>query len=161
MGTRGSTFRKNRSISPPIGRSSSPLDIDFLTKKLHSLTDRLTHVQQLLVKRDEQIVTLKKVHDKRWLRLKHLQKQYNSLKNELQSYTDDEAFRKTSDEDFFYRKAIRKTRNGCSVCNDHRWRKQSGITRKLLKQEDDDHVWNEVTKLRRDSGRLTNEKYIN
>lgn len=83
------------------------------------------------------------------------------MKNELQSYTDDEAFRKASDDDFFYRKAIRKTRNGCSVCNDHRWRKQSGITRKLLKQEDDDHVWNEVTKLRRENGRLTNEKYAN
>ncbi len=67
---------------------------------------------------------------------------------------------KNSPNDFFYRKAIRKTRNGCSVCNDHRWRKQTGMNRKILKQEDDDHVWNEVTKLRRENGRLTNEKYV-
>jgi hypothetical protein len=34
------------------------------------------------------------------------------------------------------------------------------MNRKILKQEDDDHVWNEVTKLRRENGRLTNEKYV-
>ena len=37
-------------------------------------------------------------------------------------------------------------------------RKQTGINRKILKHEDDDNVWNEVTKLRRENGRLINEK---
>jgi hypothetical protein len=103
-------------------------------------------------------VTLKKVHDKRWLRLKHLQKQYRSLKDELQCYTDDEILQNKSRNDYFYRKAIHKTKNSCSVCNDHRWKKQTGINKKFLKQEDDDHVWNEVTKLKRENGRLINEK---
>lgn len=148
-----------KSCSDDIGRnrSNSSCDIDFLKAKLHTVTDRLAHVQQLLVKRDNQILTLKKVHDKRWLRLKHLQKQYNSLKDELQSYTDDELRQLNSKNDFFYRKAIRKTRNGCSVCNDHRWRKPTGLNKRILRQEDDDHVWNEVTKLRRENNKLTNE----
>jgi uncharacterized protein YaaW (UPF0174 family) len=118
----------------------------------------LTNVQKLLAKRDDQIITLKKVHDKRWLRLKHLQKQYRLIKDELQSYTDDESFQKNSQNEFFYRKIIRKTKTGCSVCNDQRRRKQIGSNRKLLKHEDDDNVWNEVTKLRRENARLMNEK---
>ncbi len=149
---------RTRSISPSVRNSSSPLDVEFLKKKFNSLTDRLTNVQQLLVKRDDQIITLKKVHDKRWLRLKHLQKQYNSLKDELQSYTDDEILQKNCKNDFFYRKSIRKIRNGCSICNDQRSKKQPGINKKLLKQEDDDHIWNEVTKLKRENSKLTNEK---
>ncbi|CAF1098835.1 unnamed protein product [Rotaria sordida] len=151
------SFQNKRTISPSIHDSSSPLDIEFLKTKFHTLTDRLNNVQQLLVKRDNQIITLKKVHDKRWLRLKYLQKQYRLLKNELQSYTDDEILQTNSKNDFFYRKAIHKTKNGCSVCNDHRWKKQTGNNRKLLKQEDDDNVWNEVTKLRRENAKLTNE----
>jgi hypothetical protein len=132
--------------------------VEFLKKKFHTLTDRLNNVQQLLGKRDDQIVTLKKVHDKRWLRLKHLQKQYRSVKDELQSYTDDEILQKNSKNDFSYRKAVHKTKIGCSICTDQRWKKQTGSNKKLLKQEDDDHVWNEVTKLRRDNTRLNNEK---
>ncbi|CAF4549852.1 unnamed protein product, partial [Rotaria sp. Silwood2] len=151
------SFQNKRAFSPPIHDSTSPLDIEFLKTKFHTLTDRLNNAQQLLVKRDNQIVTLKKVHDKRWLRLKHLQKQYRLLKDELQSYTDDEILQTNSKNDFFYRKAIHKTKNSCSVCNDHRWRKPTGNNRKLLKQEDDDHVWNEVTKLRRENSKLTNE----
>ncbi len=112
----------------------------------------------MLVQRDDQIATLKKVHDKRWLRLKHLQKQYRLLKDELQSYTDDEILQNNSKQDYFYRKAIHKTKNSCSVCNDQRWRKQNGINKKLLKQEDDDHVWNEIAKFKRENARLTNEK---
>ncbi len=126
-----------------------------MKKKIHTLTDRLTNVQQLLVKRDDQIATLKKVHDKRWLRLKHLQKQYRLVKDELESYTDDELFPKN---DFFYRKSIRKNKTGCSVCNNQRRRKQIGSNKKILKHEDDDNVWNEVTKLRRENARLINEK---
>ncbi|CAF0899230.1 unnamed protein product [Rotaria sp. Silwood1] len=151
------SFQNKRAISPSIHDSSSPLDTEFLKTKFHTLTDRFNNVQQLLVKRDNQIITLKKVHDKRWLRLKHLQKQYRLLKDELQSYTDDEILQTNSKNDFFYRKAIHKTKNGCSVCNDHRWRKQTENNRKLLKQEDDDHVWNEVTKLKRENAKLTNE----
>ncbi len=107
------------------------------------------------MKRDDQIGTLKKVHDKRWLRLKHLQKQYRLVKDELQSYTDDEFSPKN---EVFYGKAIRRNRTGCSVCNDQRRRKQMGLNRKILKHEDDDNVWNEVTKLRRENARLMNEK---
>ncbi len=106
------------------------------------------------MKRDDQISTLKKVHDKRWLRLKHLQKQYRSVKDELQSYTDDETLPRNAKNDFLYRKA----RTGCSVCNDQRRRKQIGPTRRMLRHEDDDNVWNEVTKLRRDNARVINEK---
>jgi hypothetical protein len=65
---------------------------------------------------------------------------------------------KNSNNEFFYRKAIRKTKIGCSVCNDQRKRKQMGGNRKVLKHEDDDNVWNEVTKLRRENARVTNEK---
>jgi hypothetical protein len=101
---------------------------------------------------------LKKVHDKRWLRLKHLQKQYRLVKDELQSYTDEESLMKNSKNEFFYRNAVRNNKLGCSVCNDQRRRKQMGIGRKILKHEDDDNVWNEVTKLRRENARLTNEK---
>ncbi|CAF2044454.1 unnamed protein product [Rotaria magnacalcarata] len=146
-----------RSISPDIRNSSSPIDIDFLKTKFHTLTDRLNNVQKLLVNRDNQIFTLKKVHDKRWLRLKHLQKQYRLLKDELQSYTDEEILQVNSKNDFSYRKAIRKTKNSCSVCNDQRWKRPTKNNRKLFKQEDDDQVWNEVTKLRREHARLTNE----
>jgi len=151
-----SSSRKKRRTSPPVrDQSTSPsLDVEYLKKKIHTLTDRLTNVQQLLVKRDDQIATLKKVHDKRWLRLKHLQKQYRSVKDELQSYTDDESIPKNAKNDFFYR----KTKSGCSVCNDQRRRKQIGTTRKMFRHEDDDNVWNEITKLRRDNGRLINEK---
>ncbi|UJR20851.1 hypothetical protein I4U23_023961 [Adineta vaga] len=157
--TRSSSQKKRRS-SPPVrdqSPTSSPLDIEYLKKKIHTLTDRLTNVQQLLVKRDDQIATLKKVHDKRWLRLKHLQKQYRSVKEELQSYTDDETLQKNSNNDYFYGRAIRKNKVGCSICNDQRRRRQTGSNRKLLKQEDDDSVWNEVTKLRRENARLVNE----
>ena len=98
--------------------------MEFLKKKFNSLTDRLTNVQQLLVKRDDQIVTLKKVHDKRWLRLKHLQKQYRSVKDELQCYTDDESLDKIILEMIIsIEKLYEKTKNSCSVCNDHRWKK--------------------------------------
>ncbi len=98
------------------------------------------------------------MHDKRWLRLKHLQKQYRSVKDELQSYTDDEAYQTTAKNDLFYRKAIRKNKIGCSVCNDQRRRRQTGTNRRILRHEDDDNVWNEVTKLRRENARLINEK---
>ena len=149
---------KKRQSSPPVrDRSFSPtLDVEYLKKKLKTLTDRLAHAQQLLVKRDDQIATLKRVHDKRWLRLKHLQKQYRLVKDELQSYTDDEL--NQTKNDAFYRKILRKNKVGCSVCNDQRRRKQqTGTNRKLLRHEDDDGVWNEVTKLRRENGKLINE----
>lgn len=135
------------------------MDVEYLKKKIHTLNDRLANVQQLLVKRDDQIVTLKKVHDKRWLRLKHLQKQYRSVKDELQSYTDDEALQKNCNNDYSYGRVIRKNKVGCSVCNEQKRRRQLGPNRKVLKQEDDDSVWNEVTKLRRENARLVNEKY--
>ncbi len=155
-----SASRKKRRTSPPVRdvSPSSPLDVEYLKKKINTLTDRLTNVQQLLLKRDDQIATLKKVHDKRWLRLKHLQKQYRSIKDELQSYTDDESLQKNSNYDYSYRRAIRKNRTGCSICNNQRRRKQTGLNRKILKHEDDDNVWNEVTKLRRENARLNNEK---
>ena len=155
-----SSSQKKRGLSPPVrdGGSSPSLDVEFLKKKIRTLTDRLVNAQQLLVKRDDQISTLKKVHDKRWLRLKHLQKQYRLLKDELQSYTDDEIVQKNSSNDHFYRMAIRKPKAGCSVCNDQRWRKQTGTKRKMLKHEDDDGVWNEITKLRRENAKLINEK---
>ncbi len=86
--------------------------------------------------------------------MKHLQKQYRLVKDELQSYTDDETISKNVKNDFIYR----KTKSGCSVCNDQRRRKQIGTTRKMFRHEDDDNVWNEVTKLRRDNARLINEK---
>ncbi|CAF4848757.1 unnamed protein product [Rotaria sp. Silwood1] len=154
-----SSSPKKRCTSPPVrdNTSSPPLDVEYLKTKIRTLTDRLANVQQLLVKRDEQIATLKKVHDKRWLRLKHLQKQYRSIKDELQSYTDDELLQKQTNNDYFYGKAIRKTRSGCSVCYNQRRKKQIGTNRKIFKQEDDDNVWNEVTKLRRENTRLTNE----
>jgi len=76
----------------------------------------------------------------------------------LQSYTDDEILQNNSKQDYFYRKAIHKTKNSCSVCNDQRWRKQNGTNKKLLKQEDDDHVWNEIAKFKRENARLNNEK---
>ncbi|CAF1063887.1 unnamed protein product [Adineta ricciae] len=155
-----SSSQKKRRPSPPVrdvSPTSSPLDTEYLKKKIHTLTDRLANVQQLLVKRDDQIATLKKVHDKRWLRLKHLQKQYRSVKDELQSYTDDEALQKNCINDYFYGRAIRKNKIGCSVCNEQRRRRQTGANRKVLKHEDDDNVWNEVTKLRRENARLVNE----
>ncbi|CAF3889531.1 unnamed protein product [Rotaria sp. Silwood2] len=154
-----SSSPKKRCTSPPVRDDtlSPPLDVEYLKTKIRTLTDRLANVQQLLVKRDEQIVTLKKVHDKRWLRLKHLQKQYRSVKDELQSYTDDELLQKQTKNDYYYGKAIRKTRSGCSVCHNQRQRKQTGTNRKIFKQEDDDNIWNEVTKLRRENARLTNE----
>ncbi|CAF3604890.1 unnamed protein product [Rotaria sordida] len=154
-----SSSPKKRCTSPPVRDNtlSPPLDIAYLKTKIHTLTDRLENVQQLLVQRDEQISTLKKVHDKRWLRLKHLQKQYRSLKDELQSYTDDELIQKQTKSDYFYGKAIRKTRSGCSVCHNQRQRKQIGINKKIFKQEDDDNVWNEITKLKRENTRLINE----
>ncbi|CAF1204714.1 unnamed protein product [Adineta steineri] len=155
-----SSSQKKRRTSPPIrdeSPTSSPLDIEYLKKKIHTLTDRLANVQQLLVKRDDQIVTLKKVHDKRWLRLKHLQKQYRSIKDELQSYTDDEILQKTTPNNYFYGRVIRKNKVGCSVCDDQQRRKPAGSKRKVLKHEDDDNVWNEVTKLRRENAKVVNE----
>lgn len=80
------------------------------------------------------------------------------MKDELQLYTDDQVTQKTIPMDFSYRKAIRKSKIGCSVCNDHRWRKATGTNERVLKQEDDDQIWNEITKLRRDNNRLTDEK---
>ncbi|CAF0902786.1 unnamed protein product [Adineta steineri] len=146
----------NRSSS--VSDLSSSREVELLKKKLNSLTDRYNDLQKLLIKRDDQIVTFKKVHDKRWLRLKHLQKQYRSLKDELQSYTDDEIIQNNTKEDFSYRKAIQKTKNSCSVCNDQRWKKPpNGLNKKTLKQEDDDHVWNEITKFKRENARLSNE----
>ena len=100
------------------------------------------------------------MHDKRWLRLKHLQKQYRSVKDELQSYTDDESNGKYSKNDLSYRKVIRRPKSGCSVCADQRRRNPRKSTRKFLRHEDDDNVWNEVTKLRRENARLINEKYV-
>ena len=129
-----------------------------MQKKFQALTDRFNNLQKELVNRDDHIVTLKKVHDKRWLRLKHLQKQYRSLKDELQSYTDDEILQNNTKQDYSYRRAIRKTRNICSVCNDQRWKKTNGVKKNALKQEDDDQVWNEISKYKRESARITNEK---
>lgn len=101
------------------------------------------------------------MHDKRWLRLKHLQKQYRSVKDELQCYTDDDTNGKCSrNNDLFYGKAIRRPKTGCSVCADIRRRNPMKSTRKLLRHEDDDNVWNEVTKLRRENARLNNEKSV-
>ncbi|UJR28714.1 hypothetical protein I4U23_009943 [Adineta vaga] len=151
-----SSHRK-RSTSPSDHNLSSSFNTDLLQKKFQILTNRFNNLQQLLAKRDDHIITLKKVHDKRWLRLKHLQKQYRSLKDELQSYTDDEIAQNNTKQDYSYRKAIHKTKNSCSVCNDQRWRKTNGIPKKTLKQEDDDHVWNEITKYKREYARLTNE----
>ena len=122
------------------------------------MTNRLQTAEQLIVKRDDQIGTLKRVHDKRWLRLKHLQKQYRLLKEELQSYTEDEAVQKYGSTNSSVRRAVRKNKTGCSVCQEQRWKKQTGTKRKLFKQEDDDSIWNEVTKLRRENARLINEK---
>ncbi|CAF5217842.1 unnamed protein product, partial [Rotaria magnacalcarata] len=154
-----SSSSKTRCTSPPVRdySSSSALDTEYLKTKIRTLTDRLANVQQLLVQRDEQINTLKKVHDKRWLRLKHLQKQYRSLKDELQSYIDDESCQKKNNNDYFYGKVIRKNKTGCTVCDNQRRRKQIGTSKKIFKNEDDDGVWNEVTKLRRDNARLINE----
>lgn len=137
---------------------SGPIDVEFLKTRFLTLTDRLNNVQKLLVDRDNQILTLKKVHDKRWMRLKHLQKQYRLLKNELQSYTDEEILQTNTKTDFSYRRAIHKTKNSCSVCNDQRWRKPTKNKKKAFRQEDDDQVWNEVTRLRRETAKLTNEK---
>lgn len=138
--------------------SSPTLDADYLKTKIHTLTDRLANVQQLLVQRDEQIATLKRVHDKRWLRLKHLQKQYRSLKDELQTYIDEESVQKKNNNDCFYGRGIRKNKTGCTVCNNLRKRKPMGTQKRVFKNEDDDGVWNEVTKLRRENARLINEK---
>ncbi|CAF0935825.1 unnamed protein product [Adineta ricciae] len=146
-----------RKISTSPSTHSSSLDTDELQKKFQALTDRFHNLQKELVNRDDHIVTLKKVHDKRWLRLKHLQKQYRSLKDELQSYTDDEILQNNTKQDYSYRRAIRKTRNICSVCNDQQWKKTNGVKRNALKQEDDDQVWNEISKYKRESARITNE----
>ena len=161
------SFRSTRSLSrkkfchsPPVHdeTSSPPLDVEYLKTKIRKLKDRLTNVQQLLIKRDEQINTFKKVHDKRWLHLKHLQKQYRLIKDELQSYIDEEILEKKSKNTYFYGKTRRRTKAGCSVCNDQRRKRQIEVNQRILKQEDDDNVWNEVTKLRRENSRLTNEK---
>ncbi|CAF1450168.1 unnamed protein product [Adineta ricciae] len=146
-----------RQISTSPSNQNSSLDIDELQKKFQALTDRFNNLQKELVNRDDHIVTLKKVHDKRWLRLKHLQKQYRSLKDELQSYTDDEILQNNTKQDYSYRRAIRKTRNICSVCNDQQWKKTNGVQKNALKQEDDDQVWNEISKYKRESARITNE----
>lgn len=119
------------------------------------MTERLENCQQLLNQRDEQIATLKRVHDKRWLRLKHLQKQYRLIKDQYQSVTDDEtAVRQRTSPNG------KKAKSGCSVCQDQRARRQVGAKRKVFRQEDDDNVWNEIGKLRRDNGRLVNEKCV-
>lgn len=119
----------------------------------------MTQSQQLLLERDEHIGTLKKVHDKRWLRLKHLQKQYRLLKDEFRLYADDEISQKLIPVDYSYRRAVKKSKIGCSICNDHRWRKANNVQNSnIFKQEDDDKVWNELFKLRRENARLIDEK---
>ncbi|CAF0919771.1 unnamed protein product, partial [Didymodactylos carnosus] len=153
-------FHRTLSAHSPIRHEQQPqidddidrIDTEFLQKKIQTLTNRLTNVQNLLVKRDEQIGTLKKVHDKRWLRLKQLQKQYRLVKDQLQSYIDEQ-----QSNDYDYKKP-KNFKNGCSVC-DRRWSKNAKLTTKTvrLKQEDDDGVWNEVGKLRRQNTHLTNE----
>lgn len=149
---------KKRSLSPPLHDRSAPADIDGMQKKIRTLTDQVANLQELLVQRDEQVAMLRKVHDKRWIRLKHLQKQYRSLKDELQLYTDDESLQRNHQIDYSYRKAVRKNQIGCSICNDHRWRKVTGANQKIFRHEDDDQIWNEVTKLRKDNARLCDEK---
>jgi hypothetical protein len=132
--------------------------MDFLTKKVQTLTERLNMAELLLVKRDDQITILKKVHDKRWLRLKHLQKQYRTLKDELESYKNQQEAQSWNVSNRFSLLNNRQRRSGCSVCLNQHWRQQTGNKRKLLKQEDDDSIWNEVTKLRRENTRFTDEK---
>ena len=143
------------------GNDESPaLDNGYFERTLQALTDRLTSLQESLARRDEQVAILKKVHDNRWLRLKHLQKQYRSLVEELRSYVDDDEdlVRNTSKVDSSHRKAVRTSKAGFSACNDHRWRWSTGRHAKGLKQEDGDAVLNEVSRLRRNTVCLANEK---
>jgi ribosomal 50S subunit-associated protein YjgA (DUF615 family) len=79
------------------------------------------------------------------------------LKDQFQSYTDEEQAQRTSLNDSVARRAVKKSRTVCSVCQDQR-RRQAGNKRKLLRQEDDDSVRDEIDKLRRENGRLVNEK---
>lgn len=154
------TLRRVRDTLQPVKNPPSPTLCRTANENfddIQLLNERVLSLEELLIQRDDQITTLRKVHDKRWSRLKHLQKQNRAFKDELQLYIDTT---ETNFVDFSYRKAVRKAKTGCSICDDHRWRKSVGINAKVFKQEDDDAIWNEATKLRKENARLHEEKLV-